>query len=509
MIAHKFIDVDGRLVHLREAGQGAPILLIHQSPKSSAEYAELIAHWATTHHVIAPDTPGFGLSQPLADEQATVDDFARALLRLMDRLGLEKTAIYGTHSGAVFAMAAAKLAPQRFTALACNGFAVWTPEEVQIFGDAYLPPFHPSAYGEHLQWLWARMREQRFFFPWYAVDDAHRMCLPEATPAHLHSGAMDMLMAGDAYRTGYRAVVQAKRDLPVADRAVPTLIASYEGDPLRPHLDRLGALPPRWQVRFAPTSAEVEALAFAFLIAHPAPPLGRAIVQSEQRFFHHGLHVTRTGAGIAALVLHDIGSSLHHVAAAHGAALLVDLPGHGLSIDTACLDDMFSLLPEAPITLEAYGLSAVQALKLAAAHPARFAKLILHDALWPRQQDHACWLSQALTQLAPQANGTHLLGAWRRVRDAQFFWPWFDNSGGAAIPVRPEKLAVHALAADHLAALQAHGAPAQLAQTLATDIEAALADCPLPLVWKLPGWAATRADVWRPAPRPGLSLEIG
>jgi haloalkane dehalogenase len=498
MSKKKFVDVAGRLVHLREAGQGAPILLIHQSPKSSAEYEQLMAAWAQTHHVIAPDTPGFGSSDPLPNPNANVDDFAQALLQLMDRLGLKKTAIYGTHSGAVFAMAAAKLAPERFTAIACNGYGVWTPEEVQIFGDAYLPPFLPLAYGEHLQWLWARMREQRFFFPWFAVDDAHRMRLPEATAQHLHSAAMEMLMAGDAYRVGYRAVVQAPRDFPPAERAMPALIAACTSDPLHAHLERLGEVPPGWMVQSLPTNAEVEAASLAFLSRHPAPVLGHDIVQSEQRFFRERLHVMGQGNAIARLVLHDIGSSLHSIAAQHDEALLVDLPGHGLSDPSGKLDALLSLLPDTAIELVAHGLSAVFAVQFATAHPSRFSKVILQDALWPQAQDRARWQAQLLPSIAPSANGEHILNAWRRLRDAKFFWPWFDNSGAAAIPVNTARLSPQALAIDHVAALQAQSGAEMLAQALGADLEAVLAACPLPLVWQLPDWAKSRADVWRP-----------
>jgi pimeloyl-ACP methyl ester carboxylesterase len=80
-----FIDVrnpDGthRRVHYRRAGSGPPVVLVHQSPRSSAEYEALIAEWAAHFTCLAPDTPGFGESAPLPMNNPHVNDYADAVL---------------------------------------------------------------------------------------------------------------------------------------------------------------------------------------------------------------------------------------------------------------------------------------------------------------------------------------------------------------------------------------------------------------------------------------------
>ena len=47
-------------LHYRDAGSGDPILLLHQTPRSLDEFAELQPLLARNHRVIAMDMVGFG-----------------------------------------------------------------------------------------------------------------------------------------------------------------------------------------------------------------------------------------------------------------------------------------------------------------------------------------------------------------------------------------------------------------------------------------------------------------
>ena len=63
-IAYRFADVDGLNVFYREAGASdAPKLLLLQGfPSSSHMFRDLIPLLADRFHIIAPDLPGFGLT---------------------------------------------------------------------------------------------------------------------------------------------------------------------------------------------------------------------------------------------------------------------------------------------------------------------------------------------------------------------------------------------------------------------------------------------------------------
>ena len=86
-ITRHFIRIGNRTVHYRKAGSGPILLMIHQSPRSSAEYEALMETWAPHFTCIAPDTPGFGQSDPLPGDP-DINDFAAAAHALLDALGI-------------------------------------------------------------------------------------------------------------------------------------------------------------------------------------------------------------------------------------------------------------------------------------------------------------------------------------------------------------------------------------------------------------------------------------
>ena len=77
-ITRHFIRVGNRRVHYRKAGSGPTLLMVHQSPRSSAEYEPLMEKWAQHFTCIAPDTPGFGQSV------ITYDPGSRGALSYLD-----------------------------------------------------------------------------------------------------------------------------------------------------------------------------------------------------------------------------------------------------------------------------------------------------------------------------------------------------------------------------------------------------------------------------------------
>jgi pimeloyl-ACP methyl ester carboxylesterase len=66
-IRHRTIRVANVNVFVREAGESdrPPLVLLHGFPSSSRQYVRLMDRLAGRWHVIAPDYPGFGLSDPL------------------------------------------------------------------------------------------------------------------------------------------------------------------------------------------------------------------------------------------------------------------------------------------------------------------------------------------------------------------------------------------------------------------------------------------------------------
>ena len=69
MIRKGYIDtpVEGGVIqtHLRRAGSGQPLLMLHPSPMSSAFLVPVIDLAREHFAVFAPDTPGYGGTDPL------------------------------------------------------------------------------------------------------------------------------------------------------------------------------------------------------------------------------------------------------------------------------------------------------------------------------------------------------------------------------------------------------------------------------------------------------------
>ena len=165
----------GQLVRARFLGEGPPVLLLHESPRSSAALLPLAERLAHRFAFVMLDSPGFGLSDPMPMARPEVPDFAAVALEAAEALGLPPVPFYGTHTGAALASAAAAMAPERVTAAILDGYAVFTPEEQAELLASYLPPFRPTLDGTHVAWLWARVRDQFAAFPWNRVSDGARL----------------------------------------------------------------------------------------------------------------------------------------------------------------------------------------------------------------------------------------------------------------------------------------------------------------------------------------------
>ena len=83
------IELPGGSIEYVDQGSGEPVVLLHCSGSSSAQWRSLIARLATRFHVLAPDLHGYGGSETwngpevfsLAHEAAVVD----ALLARVDQ----------------------------------------------------------------------------------------------------------------------------------------------------------------------------------------------------------------------------------------------------------------------------------------------------------------------------------------------------------------------------------------------------------------------------------------
>ena len=97
--------------------RGPALLLIHGFPLDNRLWDAVVARLPSSLHILLPDLPGMGKS-PLSPEIRTIDDYARALLSLLDEQKIAKVAVAGHSMGGYIALAMQRQAPDRIRGIA-------------------------------------------------------------------------------------------------------------------------------------------------------------------------------------------------------------------------------------------------------------------------------------------------------------------------------------------------------------------------------------------------------
>ncbi len=120
-VSYHTIAVDGVKVFYREAGpKDAPVLLLlHGFPTSSRMYEGLMPLLADRYHLVAPDYPGFGLSDapPPGEFAYTFDHLTEVMDDFTRALGLKRYSLYLCDYGGDVGLKLAILHPERLQAL--------------------------------------------------------------------------------------------------------------------------------------------------------------------------------------------------------------------------------------------------------------------------------------------------------------------------------------------------------------------------------------------------------
>lgn len=225
-------------VHLVRCGQGDPLLLLHQTPRSWREFEPVLPLLAPHADCIAMDTVGYGDSPPYGDGQPSIERWAATALALMDTLGLARFAVLGHHTGAVIAMEMAAQAPQRVSALVLSSCPYVDAARRERHGQhAVVDAVQPRADGGHLLDLWRG--RQRFY--------------PAGDVALLERFVADALRAGSSAAQGHTAVNRYRMEDRIGLLRCPTLLIGAPDDPHAfPDVPRLAqALPHAQRVDIA------------------------------------------------------------------------------------------------------------------------------------------------------------------------------------------------------------------------------------------------------------------
>jgi pimeloyl-ACP methyl ester carboxylesterase len=174
-------------VHCVETGlqEGTPLLLLHQTPRSIDEYAEVLPLLAPSLRIVAVDTPGYGASDPVAG-QPDISDYASAMIEVLNELGIDKAVILGHHTGGLIAVEVAASSPTRVERLCLSG-PIFMDAEARARLFPLFKQWRVKEDGTHLQAKW----------------DAMHGWLPQ--PALVQRFVVDVLRAGETSEQGHFA----------------------------------------------------------------------------------------------------------------------------------------------------------------------------------------------------------------------------------------------------------------------------------------------------------------
>lgn len=177
-------------LHYLEGRCAAParrtLILLHQNPSSSEEYRHLVELMARDRHVIAFDTPGFGMSAR-PERPLSIDGYAAAFADGMKAMAIDAPVdLFGFHTGTFLAVELAALLGPQARHIALSGIPFRPEAERRERLDQIHAVAPPTDDGEaifkRLRWLWDFTVAQRA--PGVPIERAAQIWAERARPLH-------------------------------------------------------------------------------------------------------------------------------------------------------------------------------------------------------------------------------------------------------------------------------------------------------------------------------------
>jgi pimeloyl-ACP methyl ester carboxylesterase len=186
----RHIETSVGTVRVHDSGSSLPcIVMAPDGPNVIEHYEVLIRLLAEQFRVVCFDMPGFGYSHPGHFYTHSLDQGARAILGVLDGLGIERATLAFSCANGFYALRAAKLAPQRVSNLVLSQ----TPSlpAMHAWTDRVIPrPLRIPVAGQVAAWLFRRKAAAS----WYG------MALPRTTdPRFFRDKALAALDTGACF----------------------------------------------------------------------------------------------------------------------------------------------------------------------------------------------------------------------------------------------------------------------------------------------------------------------
>lgn len=136
-VRHRFVDLPGLRMHVAEAGEGPPLLLLHGFPQHWWVWRKMLPTLAAHYRVICPDLRGAGWTDAPPDGY-TATQLVDDVVALLDELQLERVDLMGYDSGGIVGYR----------------LCLWHPERIGRFVNFGTPHPYPTFHARILLSMW-------------------------------------------------------------------------------------------------------------------------------------------------------------------------------------------------------------------------------------------------------------------------------------------------------------------------------------------------------------------
>lgn len=197
-----FVDASYGQMHYRIATPAKdtgkrPLLCLHQSPKSSKEFAAFIPAAAADRTVVAIDSPGHGESD-VPGTPIGIEGYAREIWSAVDALDLGTVDLLGHHTGAKVAVEMAYQRGRSVGSIVMVSALVLSQDEQDEF-KAMFQPIPLDEDGTRFKHMWAQALKYRG---------------PGVSLEMLAASMAENLRAGEAYEWGHQAAFEYNAHFP-------------------------------------------------------------------------------------------------------------------------------------------------------------------------------------------------------------------------------------------------------------------------------------------------------
>ena len=142
-VEHRWIDAGGLRMHVAEAGDGPPLVLLHGWPQHWWAWREVIPALARDFRVLAVDLRGAGWTDAPPDGYEK-EQLATDVLAALDALGLDRVSVVGHDWGGVAGFMLCLRAPERIDRyVALNTGHVWVSANARTARDLWRFAYQP------------------------------------------------------------------------------------------------------------------------------------------------------------------------------------------------------------------------------------------------------------------------------------------------------------------------------------------------------------------------------